>query len=117
MFNTKTYVNAEEVHEDITADMLMMTGWEDTEETTFGVIKNGVCEKLDDYRLVGKHAVYLGDEVVTIAITHMRNLIIALSTKDLTDVKGDKVDYLIREFYFSRTGFERCCWLASDKAR
>ena len=107
MAKVKVYIDDQLVLDDIASDMLAMTGWSDTDETTYCDISTPDFKKVDLRLDSDTYIAYFGDELVTLAISDHRNVTIAMNTKEFKMYEIPKFegtqeyDYLIKKFYLS----------------
>lgn len=105
MAEVKLYINGQMILPEIAADMLAMTGWEDSESTRYcTTTKDNKVESYDLLLNSDRFIAYAGSEFVTLAISRNRNITIvvnlALLRKGLSE-KFKDYDYLARTFYIS----------------
>lgn len=107
MATVKVYVDGQQLLDEIASDMLSMTGWSDSEDTTYCDISTSEFKKANIRLDSDKYIAYFGDETITLAISRNRNVTLAINGKALKMYKNPEFaktkdfDYLVKRFYLS----------------
>ena len=107
MAKVKVYVDDQLVLDEVASDMLSMTGWSDSDETTYCDISTSEFKKADIRLDSDNYIAYFGDETITSAISKNRNVTLVINSRalkmyELTEfAKTKDYDYLVKRFYLS----------------
>ena len=105
MATTRTYINDQQIPSEVTSNMMVMLGFEDTEETKYIDISDidNPIEKVGP--MSDKHyLVYYGNEDVFVTVSNNRNLLVFVRNDFMDDFKD--YDYIVKMFTFSSRNTE-----------
>lgn len=107
MAEPKLLINNKLIDPSQAKDMMLMLGFEDTEDTTYLDLTNkNLCDKKAPIH--DKYLVYYGSDDVFLTVSNNRNLLIFVKFEDgcIEEIEDKEYDYVVKMFTFSGIGTE-----------